>query len=270
MTQIPQKKILDFHPNISFKRLKLRVRSLVYKRNLPKLALLFHTDKEGLHSYAKHYQHHFKSQRRKKLNILEIGVGGYENPKDGGQSLRMWKAYFPNSNIFGIDIYDKTLHDERRIKTFKGSQVDEGFLRDVVSAMGTVDIIIDDGSHYSNHVITAFKILFPMLNHNGIYVVEDLQTSYWDNVIGECWGGSSDLKASHTSMNFFKPLVDGLNYEEFTLDGYSPTYFDQHIISMHFYHNILFIYKGLNNEGSNVFGKRFKQDSEWATGSVQR
>jgi hypothetical protein len=167
----------------------------------------------------------------------------------------MWKAYFKKGNIFGIDIVDKTFHEESRIKTFKGSQVDEDFVRNVAAEIGTLDIIIDDGSHFSDHVITTFKILFPLLSPNGIYVIEDLQTSYWDQVDGISWGGSSDLNAPHTSMNFLKSLVDSLNYEEFTIDGYSPTYFDRHIVSMHFYHNIAFIHKGENNEGSNMLGK---------------
>ena len=229
---------------------------ILYRNSLPRLAVAFGTDKEGAHHYTRHYQHHFESLRQRKLNILEIGIGGYQNPKRGGNSLRMWKTYFPKSNIFGIDIYDKRYHDERRIKTFKGSQIDEEFLKRVTAEIGTIDIIIDDGSHYNNHIISTFKILFPLLNSTGVYVIEDLQTSYWGNVAGKNWGGSSDLMAPNTSMNFFKSLVDGLNYEEFTLDGYTPTYFDRHIISMHFYHNLLFIYKGENNEGSIMFSKQ--------------
>ena len=231
---------------------------LLYRNNLSKLATAFGTDKENDHYYAQHYQHHFEPLRKDKLNVLEIGIGGYTNPKDGGQSLRMWKAYFPSSNIFGIDIYDKSYHDENRIKTFLGSQVDEEFLSRVTSEIGTIDIIIDDGSHFNEHVIKTFNFLFPLLSPNGIYVIEDLQTSYWDEVAGVNWGGSSDLTASHTSMNYFKTLVDGLNYEEYTADEYTPTYFDRNIISMHFYHNLLFIYKGQNNEGSNLLGKRFQ------------
>jgi hypothetical protein len=90
-------------------------------------------------------------------------------------------------------------------------------------------------------VITTFKILFPLLSLKGIYVIEDVQTSYWSEFDGINWGGSSDLTASYTSMNFFKSLIDGLNYEEFTLDEYTPTYFDKHIVAMHFYHNLIFI-----------------------------
>lgn len=224
--------------------------------DLSKLAIRFMTDKEGDHHYTKHYHHHFQSLRHRRLNILEVGIGGYENPADGGASLRMWKEYFPNSRIFGIDIYDKSQHDQDRIKTFKGSQVDEEFLTRVAREIGTIDIIVDDGSHIIEHVITTFKILFPLMSPDGIYVVEDLQTSYWEHVVGQNWGGSKSLIASHTSMNFFKSLSDGLNYEEFTLDEYVPSYFDKHIISMHFYHNLVFIYKGQNNEESNVLGKQ--------------
>ena len=223
--------------------------SPLYRRNLSKLAVLFGTDKQGIHSYTQHYQHHFEPLRDKSLNILEVGVGGYDDPKGGGESLRMWKAYFPHSHIYGVDIHDKTYHDERRIKTFRGSQSDAAFLKSVADQIGTIDIVIDDGSHMNEHVMTTFKVLFPLLSPRGIYAVEDTLTSYWSVVDGIQWGGSSDLSAPHTSMNFFKSLVDGLNYEEFTLEGYQPTYFDKHIVAMHFYHNLIFIYKGLNDEG---------------------
>ena len=226
--------------------------SYLCRSNLPKLALLFGTDKEGTHRYTQHYQHHFKALQRRKLNILEVGVGGYDDPRAAGESLKMWKAYFTNSRIYGIDIHDKTFHDEKRIKTFRGSQSDPAFLKRIAEEIGAIDIIIDDGSHYNEHVITTFKVLFPFLSPEGIYVVEDTQTSYWPDVPGEAWGGSSDLTASHTSMNFFKSMIDGLNYEEFTISDYEPTYVDIHVVAMHFYHNLVFIYKGANNEGSNM------------------
>ena len=230
--------------------------SFFVRTNLYQLARINGTDKEGRHHYTQHYQRHFEPLRRQKLNVLEIGIGGYERPKSGGHSLRMWKSYFPNSRIFGIDIYDKTPHDAKRIKTFQGSQTDAIFLERVVAEIGRVDIIIDDGSHLNDDVIASFKILFPLLADNGIYVVEDTQTSYWRTVQNRDYGGSTDVTAPHTSMNFLKSLVDGLNHEEFTMDHYEPTYFDKHITAMHFYHNLVFINKGFNNEGSNIIAPR--------------
>ena len=99
-------------------------------------------------------------------------------------------------------------------------------------------------------MIETFKILFPKLNNGGIYVIEDTQTSYWK----EFGGTSKDLKNEKTMMNFFKHLTDGLNHQEFQIGNYEPGYFDKKIISIHFYHNLIFIYKGDNNELSNVLG----------------
>ena len=98
---------------------------LIYGRNLTKLAVINNTDKfkVGRHEYTKTYQNHFKKLKYKKIKLLEIGVGGYRQSDRGGCSLRMWKRYFLNGQIYAIDIYDKSEQEENRIKIFKGSQV---------------------------------------------------------------------------------------------------------------------------------------------------
>ena len=69
--------------------------------NLNKLALIYGTDKNGNHCYTQHYQKHLRKFKFKPIKLLEIGVGGNENPYFGGHSLRMWKKYFPFAkNIF--------------------------------------------------------------------------------------------------------------------------------------------------------------------------
>jgi hypothetical protein len=234
------KKLLNFR----FRGLQNYLYQVLIGSDLKALADIYGTDKWGSHFYAQHYETHFSPFRRSKLNILEIGVGGYDDPKEGGESLRMWRTYFPNANIFGIDIHDKTYHDERRIKTFKGSQVDNDFLDSVIKEIGQIDIVIDDGSHINAHVIHTFKYLFPRINCKW-YVIEDIQTSYWTDDYG---GTSEDLNNLGTTMGFFKHLVDGLNYIEYELEGYQPTYFDLHIMGIYFYHNMIFIQKGLNNQ----------------------
>ena len=120
---------------------------------------------------------------------------------------------------------------------------------------GSVDIIIDDGSHQNEHVIKSFMSLFPLLSHNGIYAIEDVQTSYWPD-----FGGTSDdLSSKNTIMGFFKDLTDSLNYEEFIKPDYAPTYFDKHIVSIHFYHNLIIITKGINDEMSNMLINNVRQ-----------
>jgi hypothetical protein len=100
---------------------KIQFLSNYNRSNLNKLAKIYSCDKWGKHFYTPHYDTHFRRFRKKKINLLEIGIGGYDNPMVGGASLRMWKKYFSNGYIYGIDIHDKSLLDEKRIKTFKGS-----------------------------------------------------------------------------------------------------------------------------------------------------
>ncbi|MDD5080328.1 MAG: class I SAM-dependent methyltransferase [Candidatus Omnitrophica bacterium] len=228
------------------KKLYTSIFCLFNTNDLMKLAAICRTDKWGEHWYARHYQEHFRRLRKKRMNVLEIGVGGYEDPDKGGASLLMWKYYFPRSAIYAIDVYDKSKLQEKRIKIFQGSQNDEKFLKDVFSRIGSLDIIIDDGSHMNEHVLTSFKTLFPLLKDGGIYAVEDVQTSYWPQ-----YGGSSeDLNNPATAMGFFKKIADGLNYMELAEPGYEPAYFDRNITSIHFYHNLVIIYKGVNDERS--------------------
>lgn len=228
-------------------KILIKVKGYWYRKDLNKLAEIHSCDKWGTHYYTPHYQNHFRKFRRSENKILEIGVGGNTLATNGGASIRMWKDYFRNSSIYAIDIYDKSPQEENRIKIFKGSQDDAVFLKELINDIGDVDIIIDDGSHINEHMIKSFQILFPLMKSGGIYVMEDLQTSYWD-----FFGGSSEnLNKPDTAMNLLKAAVDGLNHKEFIFPGYEPTYLDKNIISVHFYHNLCFVYKGPNNEPSN-------------------
>lgn len=236
-------------------RQRRRIRSVInyFKsigrtHDLTSLAKIYKSDKCGWHSYTPHYRHHLKKFKYRKINLLEIGAGGYEDIKAGGESLRMWKRYFPFGKIYSIDIYDKSFLEESRIKIFKGSQVDDAFMQEVIKTISDFDIIIDDGSHINDHVIHTFKLLFPILKNGGVYVIEDVQTSYWEDYGGD----SNDLNNPKTIMSFFKNLTDSLNYKELIRPGYQPSYFDMNIISIHFYHNLIFICKGRNTEESNV------------------
>ncbi len=214
--------------------------------NLDRLALIYGTDKFGSHFYTPHYHKHLKKYRWKRINLLEIGAGGYKNKYDGGHSLRTWKKYFPFGKITAIDIFDKSPLQERRITILQGSQADEKFLHDVIDKIGTPDVIIDDGSHINEHVITSFEILFPLLKDDGLYIIEDTQTSYWEK-----FGGSMDKRDQTNMMNYFKEKIDGLNHVEFIEPGFIPGYTDTHILSITFYHNMIFIQKGNNTEPSN-------------------
>lgn len=228
------------------------------KGPLDKIAAKHGTDKWGSHWYTPHYHRHFLHLRRKPINLLEIGVGGYAS-RYGGRSLRMWKQYFPKANIFALDIFDKKHLEEDRITIFQASQTDRKSVRSILKKIGEIDICIDDGSHVNMDVIQTFEIIFPYIKFGGLYVVEDMQTSYWPFA---GFGGSSiDLSSPTTTMGYFKQRLDGLNFKEFDRPGYHPSPFDRSIVGMHFYHNLLFIEKGRNNEESNIMkGNRVQKD----------
>ena len=218
-----------------------------YRRmDLTELAQEFGSDKWGTHRYTPHYQHHFAHLRDRHMLVLELAIGGYAREAQGGASLRMWKWFFPRAQIVGVDIKDKSFVNEPRIRAFQGSQTNRALMRRIVKRYGAPTIVIDDGSHRPPHVIKSFAVLFPMLEDGGLYVIEDIQTSYWPD-----WKGSLDLDDPNTSMAMVKRLLDGLNHEEFLDESYRASYTDRHVVAVHCYHNLVVIEKGDNREGTN-------------------
>lgn len=240
------KKYLSDHFNPAqrkkIQRFLVNCRALGHGHDLTKLAQIFGTDKWGEHHYTPHYQTHFNRFKNKPIKLLEIGVGGDETPNVGGNSLRMWKKYFPHGQIFSLDIYDKSALSEKRITIFQGDQNNSVLLKKIYQTIGELDLIIDDGSHVNEHRLTSFQTLFPLLKDGGIYIMEDLQTSYWPKFNGD----SENLNNPANTTTFLKQLTDGLNYREIDSPNYTPDYFAQNITSIHFYHNLVFIYKSKN------------------------
>lgn len=224
-----------------------RARERESTASLSELARKHGTDKEGPHSYTEAYERHLGHLRNAPITLLEIGVGGYADPDQGGESLRMWKEYFPFARIIGLDIEDKAGLAEDRITILRGDQGDTAFLERLASVYGPFDVVIDDGSHRCNDVNASFAVLYPHLTEDGIYAIEDLQTSYW-----ETYGGSSSPNRHGTSMTMLQSLVDGLNYAEFDIPSYEPTHTDRWTQSVTFYHNLAIIQKGANLEPSNL------------------
>jgi glycosyltransferase involved in cell wall biosynthesis len=213
-----------------------------YQPKLNDLAIKHRTDKFH-HGYMPYYERYFAPIRHKKLNILEIGIGEYTDTKAGGASLKLWHEYFPNSMIYGIDVYDKSHLDSHRIKTFIANQNDPTRLEQIGLEIGWIDIIIDDGSHRSEHIVTSFQTLFPYLSDTGIYVIEDLHASYWTTFKGD----DENLNEPEVSRAMLKGLTEGLNHG--AILNKIPNYFDNNIESVHFYPSLAFIFKGENKHG---------------------
>lgn len=146
------------------------------------LARHFETDKGGnhyrygggdsstCHNYTPHYHSMLNDRRFSVKHVLEIGV-------NAGSSLRMWRSYFPNADIVGIDSNAAALFNEERIRCFAADQNNRGQLHTVMSALydkPLFDLIVDDGSHERPHQLVSLDALLPFLAPEGLYVVEDL------------------------------------------------------------------------------------------------
>ena len=125
------------------------------------------------HRYTEVYERLLRARINEPLRILEIGVWK-------GSSLRMWEEYFPNASIVGVDILPESASIEtKRAEVVTGDASDAAFLLKVVDDRlgGSVDLVIDDGSHVLEHQIVAMESLFPRLNDHGLYCVEDISVS---------------------------------------------------------------------------------------------
>ena len=216
--------------------------------NLKFLSLKYKTDKGSEHNYLEVYEKYMKNSRNKSISLFEIGVGGYNSLNEGGNSLRMWESYFKKGKVYAIDLYDKSQLQTDRIKIFKGSQIDKNFLEKIFRKIGKVDFIIDDGSHQNNHIIKTFEYIFKYLKKGGYYFIEDIQTSYWPGYKGN----SFDLNVSKNAINYFKTIVDKINYMELDNPFIKHDYFSKNITEIHFYHNLVVIKKSDNDEKSNI------------------
>lgn len=137
----------------------------------------FEKDHKLIHKwrhYFEVYDRHFSRMRGKRINILEIGAAH-------GGSIEMWNDYFHgNATIYSIDINPECKNFENDYtKVFIGSQEDKIFLKKLHAELPPIDILIDDGGHTMKQQITTFEILFDKVKDDGIYLCEDLHTSYF-------------------------------------------------------------------------------------------
>lgn len=147
---------------------------LVYYCNMLHLSEIFdkhNTDKNStFHNYTRQYQDLFRDYREKPIKYLEIGVFN-------GGSVKAVREAFPYATcITGLDIDPRCKSSEdisNNIFVEIGDATNPDFIQYITEKYGTFDIILDDGSHTNRDVIRSFELLFPLLNDNGVYVVED-------------------------------------------------------------------------------------------------
>jgi hypothetical protein len=216
-------------------------------QTLKELSKKFQSQKEESIS-IEIYEDFFKKRKNEKLKLFEIGIGGLSDPNKGGSSLKIWEEYFPNATIYSLDLYKKNIESTDRLKVYQGSQIDKKILDLIHKDSGDFDYIIDDGSHINQHQIKTFKLLFNKLKSGGLYFIEDIQTSYYLGYGGDAFY----LNNKKTAINYFKTLIDKINYKEHENPFFSEDYFCKNITEIHFFRNLIVIKKNTNAVESNM------------------
>jgi hypothetical protein len=170
------------------------------------LGIKYDTDKVTHHEYHTIYDFFLNSLYNNKGSILEVGI-------DSGKSLKMWKELFPNAFIYGMDIGHA--YSGERFDVIKGDQSNIADLNRVKDTIQNKNVffINDDGSHIPEHQLLTFNTLFPSLCEGGVYIIEDIETSYWTR--GGLYGYQTryGYKNPSSIIEIFKEVADSVNTE---------------------------------------------------------
>ncbi len=167
---------------------------------LDEIALKAGSDKgSNYHNYTEIYAKYLAQFRDTPIKFLEIGI--YK-----ACSVKMWEEYLKNAELHFIDItFDNAEYFSDRSHYHLCDQENPKQLQQFIQTSGgNFDVILDDGGHTMNQQIISFQILFPQVKSGGMYIIEDLHTSYWPGHFG---GGGA-----HSTINFLKALIDEVNY----------------------------------------------------------
>lgn len=192
--------------------------------------------------YFEIYERHFSRYRGRDVCVVEIGV--YK-----GGSLQMWKHYFGRqARIVGVDVDPAcSAFAEPQIDIVIGDQADRGFLRSLRERIPSIDILIDDGGHTMQQQIATFEELFPHIAPDGVYLCEDLHTSYWPE-----YGGG--YREPGSFVEYSKNFIDYIHAWHARKPGRKKWYapedpeltvsdFTRSAHSLHFYDSVLVIEK---------------------------
>lgn len=183
------------------------------------------------------YERHLNKYRGNSPRILEIGILG-------GGSIDLWHEYFgEGTQITAIDIDEncKNYSYNFPVEIVIGDQGDPAFWDEFFQNREPYDIVIDDGGHRMNQQIITLQKCFPHIKDNGVFITEDVHTSYWNQ-----WDGL--FRRPHTFLEYSKRVVDHLNMQHFnkTLLDLSEIEMFKDLYSVFFYNSQVVFEKKMN------------------------
>lgn len=156
------------------------------------------------------YRHYFEIYERflgrlrgREVRFLEIGIA------DGGSSV-LWRRWLGEGlELHCLDVNDRCAAGDPSPRTFThhGDQADPAALAEAAAgASGPFDVVVDDGGHAMRQQIASFEALYPALAPGGVYIVEDVHTSYWPSF------GGDGARGERSFMDFARAKMDELHY----------------------------------------------------------
>jgi len=168
-----------------------------------------------------------KNTQQKLLQNLRV-----DTQKSYDDAIRAVKGSLSNLER-GLQLVDYF----EQIEIFIGDQEDRIFLKELAERIPRIDILIDDGGHEMKQQINTFEVLFPHIDKNGVYLCEDMHTSYWPK-----FGGG--YKKRSTFIEYSKNFIDSINaWHSVQPNRLSVTEFTRSVDSLHYYDSILVIEK---------------------------
>jgi hypothetical protein len=211
-------------------------------KSLNDIGLEYNSDKSSIyHCYLNLYDKYFSKYRNQDINLLEIGVLF-------GDSLFIFDEYFKNVEITAIDIEDKSNLKKENINIIQGDQSDRNLLNKFKDYY--FDIILDDGSHKMSHQQISIGVLFKKLKKGGIYIIEDLHTSfdtYRENIIYD--NNLFGIEKDNRTIDFLNGIKNKKNNNKYLND-------------------IEYSYLVNNIESIEIFETNRKNDNEFSITSI--
>jgi cephalosporin hydroxylase len=144
---------------MNYKELSMKYQDLTDK-------LKYKGDYSVGHTYSVVYDRLFYQFKDKEINFLEIGL-------NFGGNIAICLDYFKKINHYGIDIVDTVLIDKSKFNFLLGSFDNIDIVNEI--SKRTYDIILEDASHRLDHQLKSIELYLPLLNDDGIMIIEDIQ-----------------------------------------------------------------------------------------------
>ena len=193
---------------------------------MSKFISLFETEKRKTvkhQNYFQVYDEYLKKYIDKNITFVEIGVAN-------GGALNIWKNFFRNARIIGVDLNHKCkIFEKDNVEVVIGDQADPKFWKNFFEKIGKVDVIIDDGGHTNEQQIITTLECIPNINDGGILLVEDVMSSYLS---------SFENPSKYSFINYSKKIIDDINFNNSSLGKFDYS-LNKHIHAVKFYEGIV-------------------------------